>query len=799
MLEQKDDLDESIIRFTEATCLPRPRDPSPTDLTIVQIFGLLTLSIFLRARMCKQPDNVKCCIVYLRYLRGQRHDVLLDPRHITMYLVLAIAIQVELELGNAEQDIEEMVGLCDELFNSDVSRKYITLPIMSLSMSALRCRLGESVTWQMPSEKLINCLRKAIIQLPDSHDTFLIPALLHLSRFQMTHLEDDYKDGMVILDKVMNFRDPGGRPSPCHDFASVLAAVFAEAHFEVYGKPEYLEQAIYLSRTLLDGTRESPEHPGRPFCIKLLSRLQKSRHYDSDASVKANIQDAWHSAPGFIKIPSFHALIARLPEVKKASKSLPVLERLQANPHEDPLEYHRNALSISSINYLTDIADIEDGIEYCRQLNASYPDSQLACIARLSLCSFFWRAYECTNEIEYLNKAISVTRDHIKTSDALKYRLPSLLSLTVYLSVRLLLLRHREDLNELMQLFPMAAKYDRAHLHHRYPSSSRWASIAHYFGHPSALTAYDLTMSLMQLNLTLAPTIDKQHSRLSIMVGDLKTLPLDCASYQMSIGRPEQAIETLERGRALLWSEMRGLRTTVGQIRSADCHLAEKFATVSRDLEALTLALDNVNGGNSVPKGMDAFGHLVTRQRKLLNEREELISKIQALPGCDTFLKPHSYDTLCGAACHGPIIIINHSRWRSDIVILLHNSPPSLITTSDDFYARANKLQDRLLGERRRPEDLESNKYNDALSSVLKELYELVGIPVIRRLNELNVPLQSRVWWCPTSVFCSLPLHAMGDPIRLRTFAILPGLIHPLIHPISPLTYRIPEVWVTNL
>jgi hypothetical protein len=33
---------------------------------------------------------------------------------------------------------------------------------------------------------------------------------------------------------------------------------------------------------------------------------------------------------------------------------------------------------------------------------------------------------------------------------------------------------------------------------------------------------------------------------------------------------------------------------------------------------------------------------------------------------------------------------------------------------------------------------------------------------VIKRLNELNIPEQSRVWWCPTSVFCSLPLHAMG-------------------------------------
>jgi len=54
------------------------------------------------------------------------------------------------------------------------------------------------------------------------------------------------------------------------------------------------------------------------------------------------------------------------------------------------------------------------------------------------------------------------------------------------------------------------------------------------------------------------------------------------------------------------------------------------------------------------------------------------------------------------------------------------------------------------------------NKYEDTLRSVLKELYKLVGLLVIKRLNELNIPEQSQIWWCPTLVFCSLPLHAMG-------------------------------------
>ena len=157
---------------------------------------------------------------------------------------------------------------------------------------------------------------------------------------------------------------------------------------------------------------------------------------------------------------------------------------------------------------------------------------------------------------------------------------------------------------------------------------------------------------------------------------------------------------------------------------------------------------------------MDPYGRGVIRKKELLDDREKLITQIQGLSGFDTFLKPPPFDTLRSAASHGPVVIINHCEWRSDILILLPNSPPSLIPTADDFYIRANKLQYQLFAERQ--QGLESDAYEDALRAVLKELYELVGQPVIKRLNELNIPEQSRVWWCPTSVFCSLPLHAMG-------------------------------------
>ena len=273
----------------------------------------------------------------------------------------------------------------------------------------------------------------------------------------------------------------------------------------------------------------------------------------------------------------------------------------------------------------------------------------------------------------------------------------------------------------------------------------------------------------MQVSVTFVPTLHKKYSRLVAMADTSRTLPLDFASYQICAGRLEQAIETLERGRALLWSEMHSLRPSIDQISLADSSLAEKFAALNRNLETHVFAISpdhNIISGDTVLEGMDPFGHVVIQERRLAGDREKLISQIQALPGLDTFLKPLSFDILRSAACHGPVVIINHCKWRSDILVLQQNSFPSVVPASNDFYSRANELQDRLLEERKK--GLDSDKYEDTLRFVLKELYDLVGRPLIKRLNALNIPEQSRIWLCPTSVFCSLPLHAMG-PIPLDT------------------------------
>jgi CHAT domain-containing protein len=371
-------------------------------------------------------------------------------------------------------------------------------------------------------------------------------------------------------------------------------------------------------------------------------------------------------------------------------------------------------------------------------------------------------------KIEYLNESISARRQFIEAwfSEPGRFVIFPPLSKSLILRSRFFPDYRAQDLDEAMELLSQYVSNARASLLHRFELACMWALSVRFTQHSSVSTAYESAMSLMQDTLPFSPTLQLQHAALAAH-DDTHSLPLDYASYRVDQHQLEEAIETLERGRALLWSEMRHLRTPIDQLLEADPDLGHKFAAVNRDLEELTksvppshkLSMDD--GAADGLRAVDPFGRLLLKQRGHLKERDKLISQIQTLPGFDNFLASPSFDSLRSSAFSGPVIIINHSMWRSDILVLLHSMPPSLISTPDDFFKRTGALKDQLLDARQKY-GLDSNDYEEALSFVLAELYTFVGQPVIDRLRQLRVPEQSRIWWCPTSVFCSLPLHAMG-------------------------------------
>jgi len=416
----------------------------------------------------------------------------------------------------------------------------------------------------------------------------------------------------------------------------------------------------------------------------------------------------------------------------------------------------------------TNQAGIEEAMEFCRRyLESSQLSDVLTLVINTHLAHLLIEAFRCTDDMTYLNESITLLHDILKSPVTPSTRLSIIRPLILALLSRFIRFREMADSEEIMQLFPVAAADTCARIPDRLNISCQWAKVARYYGHPSTSTAYEKAISLMKDSLAFSPTLEIQHYRLVSRGVDYETLPLDYTSHQIDLGRLEQAVETLERGRGLLWSEMRGLRMSIDQLRLVNLPLAERFAAINNGLEALTtLSSAGIwpnEGQTDSGELMEPIGHLVIKQRTLVTERDRLISQIQSLPGFGTFLTTPSFNTVCSAAEHGPVIIINHTRWRSDILILVRDAPPSLIPTPDNFFERANQLKDQLLTAR--DYGLESGAYDDALDSVLETLYDLVGRPVIWRLHELDILEQSRIWFCPTSVFCSLPLHAMG-PIR---------------------------------
>ncbi|KAI9436247.1 CHAT domain-containing protein [Lactarius indigo] len=421
-----------------------------------------------------------------------------------------------------------------------------------------------------------------------------------------------------------------------------------------------------------------------------------------------------------------------------------------------------------------EIADVEAAVERGRTLLPSPHTSRFSYMSALAFASVLFNASKCTKRLDYLDEAITMYRNHLRNvSGVKKAHFMALFGLLSSLILHFQLSGRKEDIEETMQLYPTLVNDGHAEVFYRFLISSviscSWASCARLNAHPSILTAYETAMSLLQDTLVFSPTLQTQHFRLVETLEQSNALaprlPSDYASYLIEKSQYTQAIEILERGRALLWSEMRYLRTSTDQLHAVSPALADNFTTINQQLESVMTSVaqsENTEIGEDGDREVvDAFSGLFLRQRRLSEERDSLITQIRSFPGLENFLKPLSFGVLNSAGVRGPVIIINQSGWRSDIVILRKDLPPSVISTPSNFHDRAERLKDELLRVRME-RGLDSEDYDLTLASVLADLYELVGKPVVERLHQLGVPKKSRVWLCPTSAFCSLPLHAMG-------------------------------------
>ncbi|KAH8978732.1 CHAT domain-containing protein [Lactarius hatsudake] len=734
-------LDEAVLRLTKSILLQPPSSLEHGQTTPQALFALAQ-ALLTRSNVSKQPRDAIFAATFLLHLRGQPQGAFgVPPHRVTSSLLDALVLQVRFKAGNVMKNIREVAVLYCELLASDALESDTTRCIL-LICEAVLSNIRPGVPGQ-PLDEVVDCLQAARRHKPDLRVACYTLAFSLCVRYCMTFADGDY-EATSLYDEIITSGDSQDTFAPLAVQQVTALAMFRS---KTHQTPEYFEEAIYRARDVSSSSPSSVPPLLRTAVNEALRDTKKERF-----RYFGSIEGLGPRSGGLPLSQQLALEKGNTLEADRMSKKVQLLEGLLS-------EFHSN-----------NITDVEGAIEKGRTILASSAPSDRYAYCLLSLFGpILFEGFKRTKNIEYLDESIGAYRRILEYPDARNFRplTHSLLALAL-LTRSVCFPGHRmQDLNEGMELFSQCANDRHASLTHRFRCACLWASFARLHCHPSLSTAYESAMSSMQNNLLFAPTLQLQHATLAESSDVFHVMPLEYASYQVDRRQHLEAIVTLERGRALLWSEMRHLRAPIDQLLQAHPQLAHKFAAINRDLEELTksvppsheLSIDD--GAADGLRAVDPFGRLLLKQRKLLKERDDLITQIQALPGFDNFPTSPSFDALRSAASSGPVIIINHSFWRSDILILLHNTPPSLISTPRDFYDRASALKGKLLDSRQKY-GLDSSHYDETLAFVLAELYKLVGKPVIDRLRQLKVPEQSRIWWCPTSVFCSLPLHAMG-------------------------------------
>ena len=685
------------------------------------------------------------------------------------------------EVRNAWENlnIDEIVVVCRKLLISETPQGHITCALEVLT----RVVLDHYSRSKQPQclEKIIGCLREALKNCSSSfhHVSLRVQpelAKLLVTRFLALLIDDDYQEAKKVLDVVISPRSHQTIPDEHHIQASTLTTALGLARSIVFSNRDNWEGAVSRCYSFLDNCSlfGDPLHPAiTELLVNHAERVSKqfgplkgsqAEHLEVDLLSSAQL-GTFSDGIGGSNVQTVPSLTVVEEKVKRLqhlrSTTLPGTERQRKCLNDLAHCYDvKNSLT-------QDVAAMEEAIK-CRRmlLETTHPTDKSKFFHLSTFGNYLFEAFHRTRRFEYLDESITHLREALCMENARLLNFPTIFRLIKSLSTRWTLLCRKSDLDETMELFAKGVKDTPETVPSRFELACNWAHTARISKHDSLPAAYEHAMSLMQSSLVFNPTLSTQHDRLVEKRDLYEKTPLDFASYQIEVGELKRAIETLEQGRALLWSEMRSFRTSTDRLRAADLDIAKKFTAIDQELEILTTSvLSNGRVGMvNEASNEELIGQLSVlreNQQELYTKRDALISQIRDQLGIDNFLSPLPFDALRSAASHGPIIMINHCKWRSDVIIILHNSPPSHIRMPSNFFDTANQLKARLLNTREQ-HGLDSGQYEDALAFVLAELYTLIGQPVIEKLNESGIRAQSRVWWCPTSAFGHLPLHAMG-------------------------------------
>ncbi|KZV74129.1 hypothetical protein PENSPDRAFT_749625 [Peniophora sp. CONT] len=237
---------------------------------------------------------------------------------------------------------------------------------------------------------------------------------------------------------------------------------------------------------------------------------------------------------------------------------------------------------------------------------------------------------------------------------------------------------------------------------------------------------------------------------------------------------PEQAMEWLEAGRSLVWSQIISMHAPLDQLRESHPDLAEALHSIQVDF--VRLGYEIRLSRPTIPIAFTRHDTVDANQHwHLAIHYDRVMNDIRRCEGFGDFMRPKGFDALVSSldSSAGCVVYINVAASHCDALVV-EGQTVKLVPLPDLSEVRVRELRLRWwrclsgCGIRERafgqwtPKD---RGRGHGFKVVLEKLWMWVVRPILQCLGLLNNTENTQlahITWCPTGPLTQLPLHAAG-------------------------------------
>ncbi|KAH8822467.1 TPR-like protein [Flagelloscypha sp. PMI_526] len=586
--------------------------------------------------------------------------------------------------------------------------------------------------------------------------------------------------------------------------------------FERLGEVTDIDRAIKSQRQAVDLTPDG--HPQKPMYLNNLgtSYMRRLEHLgemtDVDRAIESQRQAADLTPDGHPKRPmylnnlgiSHQTRFERRGEMIDIDRAIALkCQAVDLTPdgHPDKPMYLTN-LGISHhtrFKHLGEMADIDKAIELKRQLSNS-----------------LLMRFEDLGEMTDIDEAIKFQRhavdlipdDHPNKADYLN-------CLGSSHHTRFKRLGEVADIDKAISVFEQSAKSTTGPPIIRFKAARAWISALrlkeqNFTSHTPGLQPQHTLINLIPELVWLGAPVHQRFQTIQDVVG---CSIHEAVSVAIRAHELELAVEWMEQGRSIVWSQLRQLRSPLVDLQDAHPDLAQAFQDVQRRIEIYFIRSDLDDKSESAS---DSLEQQAQAHRRNIRKREDLLTKIRSKSGFESFLRPEKFCVL-SKACLGCLVVLLtiadeqcdalvilpsssithlsftnmsqdvvselHALWENSRMTRLSNrghefpalfNAPNNIPVQKEIFLEA-RLCDR--GEVAASFDL------GPMSSLLADLWERIVHPIVLEtendLFDLTDDRLPHITWCPSGPLSFLPFHAAGiysseldDRISISDYAV---------------------------